>query len=350
MKNDSFGIKRIIKYAQYNNVERLDLSKIGLSEVPPGIGMLNSLRILDLGGNRINRLPPEILKLENLEDFYIRENYLTHLPEEIGCLHNLTNLWLSNNNIEYLPNSFFKLSNLKELYINNNYLSTIPPEIENLSALQELDLSWNNIKVLPKEIKGLKNLIIFKTVGNKFKEIPKEIIELPLLSERSLKELNDYKYQNLKNEKRCYYFSCFISYASEDTMFVELLFKDLRAIGIQCWYAPEDMKIGEKMRPTLHDAISKHDKLLLVLSKHSINSDWVEDEVNRAFELEKAHKKNMLLPVRIDTSIMKTKTGWPVTIRNSRNIGDFSNWRDVESYQVSFMRLLRDLEKNFDYM
>ena len=44
-------------------------------------------------------------------------------------------------------------------------------------------------------------------------------------------------------------------------------------------FAPEDLKIGDRIRHAIHDAIQLHDKLLLILSDDSVHSQWVEDEV-----------------------------------------------------------------------
>ena len=42
------------------------------------------------------------------------------------------------------------------------------------------------------------------------------------------------------------YYSCFISYSSKDQAFAERLYADLQSKGVRCWYAPEDMDIGDK--------------------------------------------------------------------------------------------------------
>ena len=46
-------------------------------------------------------------------------------------------------------------------------------------------------------------------------------------------------------------------------------------------------------------AIRLHDKLLLILSEHSMNSDWVKTEIFNAREREVAEKKRKLFPVRL---------------------------------------------------
>jgi hypothetical protein len=83
------------------------------------------------------------------------------------------------------------------------------------------------------------------------------------------------------------YDSLFISYASHDQAFAEHLHADLQNKGVRCWYAPEDMKIGDEFRSRIDASIHLHDCLLLILSEHSIKSQWVQKEVETAFEKEK---------------------------------------------------------------
>ncbi len=59
------------------------------------------------------------------------------------------------------------------------------------------------------------------------------------------------------------FYSCFISYSSKDQPFAERLYADLQGKGVRCWYAPEDLKIGEKIRVGIDESIRVHDKLLL---------------------------------------------------------------------------------------
>src|SRR5579885_1002223 len=43
--------------------------------------------------------------------------------------------------------------------------------------------------------------------------------------------------------------SCFISYSSKDDALAQRLYADLKAHGVDCWFAPHDMKIGARIRP-----------------------------------------------------------------------------------------------------
>jgi TIR domain/Pentapeptide repeats (8 copies) len=140
------------------------------------------------------------------------------------------------------------------------------------------------------------------------------------------------------------FYSCFISYSSKDESFAKSLYFDLQNNGVRCWFAPEDLKIGDKTRVQIDESIRVYDKLLLILSKQSITSDWVEKEVETAMELERQQKRTVLFPIRLDDEVMKIQSGWAADIRRSRNIGDFRRWKIPDVYQEVFNRLLRDLK------
>ncbi|MCB9087395.1 MAG: toll/interleukin-1 receptor domain-containing protein [Calditrichae bacterium] len=139
------------------------------------------------------------------------------------------------------------------------------------------------------------------------------------------------------------FYSCFISYSSKDEDFAKRLHADLQSEGVRCWFAPEDMKIGDKIRQRIDESIRMYDKLLLILSENSINSTWVEKEVETAFGKEQRNKHLILFPIRLDSRVMDTDTSWAADIRRTRHIGDFTLWKKHDAYQKAFQRLLKDL-------
>ena len=70
--------------------------------------------------------------------------------------------------------------------------------------------------------------------------------------------------------RRLKFSSCFISYSTRDHKVAKRLYADLQALGVRCWLASEDLKIGEKFQEKIEESIRVHDKLLLVLSKNSV--------------------------------------------------------------------------------
>ena len=140
------------------------------------------------------------------------------------------------------------------------------------------------------------------------------------------------------------YYLCFISYNSNDGDFARKLHDDLQENGVRCWFAPEDMKIGDQIRTRIDQEIRLRDKLLVILSENSVKSEWVSDEVEGAIEEESKSNRLVLFPIRLDDTVMNTRADWAAKIKRRRHISDFSNWKDKVSYQKAFERLLRDLK------
>ena len=99
-----------------------------------------------------------------------------------------------------------------------------------------------------------------------------------------------------------------------------------------------------KTRILINDAIRVHDKLMVLLSYHSVKSAWVEDEVEAAFEREHRDGTTVLFPIRLDDAVMDSNAAWAASIRRTRHIGDFTKWKNHDDYQKSLARLIRDLQ------
>lgn len=150
-------------------------------------------------------------------------------------------------------------------------------------------------------------------------------------------------YMALANKNKTRTYKAFISYSSRDKEFAQLLYRDLQSEGVRCWFAPEDLKIGEKFRQRIDESIHAHDKLLLILSESSISSVWVEEEVETAMERERRENRLVLFPIRIDDAVMHSDRAWAASLRRQRHIGDFAAWKDQEAYRMAFTHLVRDL-------
>jgi hypothetical protein len=142
------------------------------------------------------------------------------------------------------------------------------------------------------------------------------------------------------------YYSCFISYSSKDDEFTRRLYNDLQGKNVHTWYAPEDLKIGDRIRPRIDESIRIHDKLVLILSANSVNSNWVESEVESALEREQKEGKDVLFPIAIDDEGFTSQQSWAADIRRKRHIGDFRKWKSHDDYTRAFDKLVRDLKKS----
>jgi hypothetical protein len=148
------------------------------------------------------------------------------------------------------------------------------------------------------------------------------------------------------------FYSLFISYSTHDQVFAEHLHTDLQAKGVRCWFAPYDMRSGKKVYEQIDEAIRVHDKLLLILSPASMESEWMKTEISKARKREIKEGRRILFPIRLCT--FETLRHWECfdsdackdSAREIREyfIPDFSNWKDHDAYKLAFDRLLKDLQ------
>lgn len=142
------------------------------------------------------------------------------------------------------------------------------------------------------------------------------------------------------------YQSLFISYASQDDTIARQLHADLRKNDVPCWFALHDLKPGDYFREEIDKAIHTQEKLLLILSKHSVTSKWVKYEVNRALNREIEQERTILYPIRVDDTFLTSTSDWAADLRAHRHIGDFTNWQNTSAYQEVFTKLLHHLKVN----
>jgi hypothetical protein len=128
------------------------------------------------------------------------------------------------------------------------------------------------------------------------------------------------------------FYSCFISHSSHDQAFVERLHADLCAKDLRCWYAPEDLRIGDRFQEQIEESIRHYDKVMIVLSVASVESCWVEREDR--------DNRTVLFPIRIDDAVMNTPRPWAADVRRSRNIGDFRGCRRRSASHANHSRRL----------
>ncbi|HEX5836856.1 MAG TPA: toll/interleukin-1 receptor domain-containing protein, partial [Anaerolineales bacterium] len=114
--------------------------------------------------------------------------------------------------------------------------------------------------------------------------------------------------------------------------------------GIRFWRDIHDMKAG-RIETQIDRAIRQNPTVLLVLSEHSLSSDWVEHEVREARKMEKEIERDVLCPVALDDSWKSSR--WPKRVMEQimeYNILDFSNWKDDVKFDGMFRKLIDGLE------
>jgi hypothetical protein len=115
---------------------------------------------------------------------------------------------------------------------------------------------------------------------------------------------------------------------------------------------PRTTWLGKKIHEQIDEAIRLHDKLLLILSPHSMESEWVKTEIAKARKRELRDQRRVLFPIRLapfetlrDWECFDADTGKD-SAREIREyfIPDFSHWKNHDSYQEAFQSLIRDLK------
>lgn len=138
--------------------------------------------------------------------------------------------------------------------------------------------------------------------------------------------------------------SLFISYAHADATFVNAIEKRLLAEGVRVWRDTRNAAVGRIDR-IVEDAIGRNTVVLLVLSRNSVNSAWVEHEATLACQLELRAGKPILCPVTLDQAWKKCGwAGWLMTHIRKYHVLDFSEWQtDATIWARCFRRLLTGL-------
>lgn len=117
---------------------------------------------LDLSGQGLRAISSALFSYTFLQELYIASNKLSSLPPAIGELRQLTLLEASYNQISELPPEIGMCTQLKSLFLFENNIRTLPFELGSLSLLEMLGVEGNPLNAdLKQEImeRGTKSLI-----------------------------------------------------------------------------------------------------------------------------------------------------------------------------------------------
>ncbi len=103
-------------------------------------------KALDLGGQGLHALSEHLFAYTFLDKLYINHNKLPRLPPAIGKLKLLQLLDASSNQLTVLPPEIGMLTNLKQLLLFDNQLTTLPYELGSLYQLEVLGIEGNPLQ------------------------------------------------------------------------------------------------------------------------------------------------------------------------------------------------------------
>lgn len=119
------------------------------------------LRVLDLRGFALDRLPEALYSMPNLSELRLEDSSITLTPTSVAGLAGLEHLEyidLDDNPLNLTPN-FGNMPNLNTLYMRNAGLSEFPHSLLDLSELEVIDLRENQMTTLPNELFGAPTFI-----------------------------------------------------------------------------------------------------------------------------------------------------------------------------------------------
>jgi internalin A len=186
---------RLIDEAAADGRPTLDLAGEGLDELPPEIGKLTQLKTLVLGRweqkkgrltNNLKALPDEIGHLRELRSLFLYGNQFAEFPDVVGTLAKLRSLALRNNQLTTLPEVVGQLTSLTNLALSSNQLTTLPEVVGQLTSLTNLALSSNQLTTLPEVVGQLTSLTNLALRNNQLTTLPEVVGQLTSLTNLDL--------------------------------------------------------------------------------------------------------------------------------------------------------------------
>jgi hypothetical protein len=170
-----------LRAGQLAGTTRLDLSA-GLTEFPPEIfDLADSLEILNLSGNALSALPPDLPRLHRLRVLFCSDNQFTELPAVLGQCAQLSMIGFKANHIRTVPAAALPPA-LRWLILTDNQLERLPPEIGQCTQMQKLMLAGNQLTELPETLANCHNLELLRIAANQLTALPAWLLALPRLS------------------------------------------------------------------------------------------------------------------------------------------------------------------------
>jgi len=79
---------------------------------------------------------------------------------------------------------------------------------------------------------------------------------------------------------------------------------DLQSQGIDVWFDQKDIVAGDSIVERIQEGLRESDYLLVIISKNSVQSSWVELELDQAFARDPDSSEIRVIPIRLDDAEM----------------------------------------------
>lgn len=130
--------------------------------------------------------------------------------------------------------------------------------------------------------------------------------------------------------------SIFLSHSHHDKEFTRKLGSGLRRAGHIVWIDEADIDVGDSLIEEISRRIDSVDYVVAIISKASVNSEWVKNELDIAMTRQIEEKRVLVLPILLD------EVELPGFLKG-KLCADF---REEKNYSTSFKLLLRGLGRS----
>ncbi|SHJ57174.1 Leucine rich repeat-containing protein [Roseomonas rosea] len=176
------AILQALRRGELTGARALDLSGLGLKELPPEIlGLADTLEVLDLGRNALATLPPGFARLRRLRILFCSGTPFEHLPPVLGDLPALAQIGFRGCGLREIPPESLPPA-LRWLTLTDNRIGELPPTLGQRPALQKLMLAGNRLRSLPASLEEAPALELLRLSANRFEELPPWLPDLPRLA------------------------------------------------------------------------------------------------------------------------------------------------------------------------
>lgn len=145
------------------------------------------------------------------------------------------------------------------------------------------------------------------------------------------------------------FYSCFISYSHSDRTFAKRVHDGLTDHGIHCWLDAHEILPGDDIYDMVDQGINQWDKILLCCSQNSLNSPWVDRELDKALQKEeklwreRGRKVLAIIPLDLDGFLFEWNSGKSSMLK-SRLAADFKDWQnDSAKFEGQLNKIVRSL-------
>ena len=152
-----------------------------------------------------------------------------------------------------------------------------------------------------------------------------------------------YRIRDLRASQALQISPLFISYSHADSEFVDKVGDYLTRKGVRYW-RDIHRATAESIEEQVDRAIRGNLTVLIIPSKHSIKSDWVQHELRETRKTGIEPRQYLLCPVALDNTWEKSP--WQELSMEqvlAYTILDFSEWEDEMKFEEMFRRLIDGL-------